>query len=101
MSSRPDSRPAHLHLHPAVPRHWPSPKKDCDWQVTYHLSAPHNRSINDFIDPALYSLNYCTIDNAISLLGKIDLKKAFQLCPVLKEDWPLHGAQCALPSHLA
>ncbi len=69
-------------------------------QVIYHLSAPHGNSINDFIDPSQYSLTYCTIDNAIAminrlgpgcLLGKIDLKNAFRLRPVRKQDWPLLG----------
>ncbi len=68
--------------------------------MIYHLSAPHAHSINDFIDPSQHSLTYCTIDNAIAisnqlgpgcLLGKIDLKNAFRLCPVRKEDWPLLG----------
>ena len=57
-------------------------------------------SINDYINPEYYSLKYCTIDNAITILnelgpgtlmGKIDLKNAFRLCPDSKEDWPLLG----------
>lgn len=76
------------------------PKKDGSWRLIYHLSAPHGSSINDFIDPESYSLSYCTIDDAIAivtklgpgtLMGKIDLKNAFRLCPVSKEDWPLLG----------
>ena len=76
------------------------PKKDGTWRVIYHLSAPHSRSINDYIDPDAFSLSYCTIDDAVlfinqlgpgCLLGKIDLKNAFRLCPVRKEDWHLLG----------
>ena len=76
------------------------PKKDGGWRVIYHLSAPPGESINDFIDPASFSLNYCTIDAAIAILntlgqgalmGKIDLKNAFRLIPVRKEDWNLLG----------
>ena len=76
------------------------PKKDGGWRVIYHLSAPHGSSINDYIDPARFSLHYCTIDSAIStvnnlgpgtLMGKLDLKHAFRLIPVRKEDWHLLG----------
>ena len=76
------------------------PKKDCGWRVIYHLSAPHGSSINDYIDPDQFSLHYCTIDSAIkiinrlgpgALMGKIDLKNAFRLTPVRKQDWNLLG----------
>ena len=76
------------------------PKKDGGWRVIYHLSAPHGSSINDYIDPARFSLHYCTIDAAItilnnlgpgSLMGKMDLKNAFRLMPVRKEDLHLLG----------
>ena len=76
------------------------PKKVGGWRVIYHLSAPHGSSINDFIDPAGFSLHYCTIDSAVriinrlgpgTLMGKIDLKHAFRLMPVRREDWNLLG----------
>ena len=76
------------------------PKKDGGWRVIYHLSAPQGSSINDFINPTHFSLHYCTIDSAIdilnslgprSLMGKIDLKNAFRLIPVRREDWHLLG----------
>jgi len=53
------------------------------WRTIYHLSAPLGLSINDFIDPVAYALNYCTVDDAVAivnklrpgtLLSKIDLK---------------------------
>ena len=68
--------------------------------LTYHLSAPFEQSINDFIDPSSYSLSYCTIDNAYrmlnelgpgALMSKIDLKNAFHLIPVRPQDWNLLG----------
>jgi len=68
--------------------------------IIYHLSAPTNNSINDFIDPEHYSLSYCTIDDAYeilnklgpgALMSKIDLKNAFRLIPVREEDWNLLG----------
>lgn len=76
------------------------PKKDGGWRLIYHLSAPTNQSINDYIDPTTYSLQYSTIDDAIkichevgkgALLAKVDLKNAFRLCPVRPDDWHLLG----------
>ena len=76
------------------------PKHDGGWRIIYHLSAPAQHSINDYIDPESFSLTYCTIDDAYSiinklgpnaLLSKIDLKDAFRLIPVRPEDWNLLG----------
>ena len=38
------------------------PKSNGSWRLIYHLSAPPGTSINDFIDPTEYSLQYHTID---------------------------------------
>ena len=74
------------------------PKKDGGWRTICDLSSPPSSSINDFIDPQRYSLRYCTIDSAIAifniigpraLMGKLDLKNAFRIMPVRKEDWHL------------
>ena len=76
------------------------PKKDNGWRLINHLSAPSGNSINDFIDPKDFSLQYATIDDAIrichslgrgALMAKVDLKNAFRLCPVRREDWHLLG----------
>ena len=76
------------------------PKHDGGWRIIYHLSAPHGFSINDYIDSSLYSLSYCSIDDAYAiinklgpgaLLSKIDLKDAFRLIPVRPADWNLLG----------
>ena len=78
------------------------PKKDGSWRLINHLSAPEDNSINDYIDPCTYSLQYHTIDDAIRLcykLGKdtltckVDIKHAFRLCPVHPSDWHLLGIQ--------
>ena len=72
------------------------PKHDEGWRIIYHLSAPRGSSINDYIDSSLYSLSYCSIDDAYriinklgpgALLSKIDLKDAFRLIPVRPADW--------------
>ena len=76
------------------------PKSDGSWRLIYHLSAPIGNSINDIIDPLEYSLQYSTIDDAITichslgpgaLISKVDLKNAFRLCPVHLDDWQLLG----------
>ena len=76
------------------------PKKDGGWRLICHLSALAGHSINDFINKEDFSLQYKTVDNAIqicqtlgpgALMAKVDLKNAFRLCPVRKEDWHLLG----------
>ena len=71
------------------------PKHDGGWQMIYHLSAPIGLSIIDFIDANTYTLSYCTVDDAYTiinklgqgaLLSKIDLKNAFRLIPVWQQD---------------
>ena len=47
------------------------PKHDRGWRVIYHLSATDGRSINDFIDPFTYSLTYCSIDDAYTVINKL------------------------------
>ena len=47
------------------------PKHDGGWHIIYHLSAPDGRSINDFIDPFTYSLTYCSIDDAYTIINKL------------------------------
>ena len=75
-----------------------TPKHDGGWHMIYHLSAPSNRSVNDFIDADAYTLSYCTVDHVFAivnqlgrgaLMTKIDLKNALGLIPVCQEDWNL------------
>lgn len=65
-----------------------------------HLSAPMSASINDGISKEQYSLHYSTLDEATRLiasigrgtyLAKVDLKSAFRLIPVARQDWELLG----------
>ena len=61
---------------PPLPNFRPSglglvPKHDGGWRIIYHLSAPFAQSINDFIDSQLYSLSYCTIDDAYKILNEL------------------------------
>ena len=76
--------------------------KKCSDSVKYHiihdLSWPPGDSINDHIDPDLYSYIYASFDQAVSLvkkqgvgifMAKLDLADAFKHILVCPEDWPL------------
>ena len=47
------------------------PKHDGGWRIIYHLSASAGQSVNDFIDPFTYSLSYCSIDDAYTIINKL------------------------------
>ena len=75
-------------------------KKNGGWRMIMHLSAPPGRSINDFIPKDDFTLSYSSVDDAVSLvkqlgpqsrMAKVNLKSAFRMCPVRKEDWHLLG----------
>ena len=79
------------------------PKKHSDkFRAIFHLSFPKsgNSSINHFIDKDDFSLQYITIDKAISAIqrfgsdcsmAKTDIESAFRLFPVHPRDWELLG----------
>ena len=78
------------------------PKKNGKLRPIHHLSAPFGQSVNDGISREDFSLQYVTVDHAISLivqhgpgayLSKVDIKSAFRTCPVRREDWPLLGIE--------
>lgn len=55
------------------------------------LSRPFGSSVNDAISKVDYTLNYCSVDDAVrtltslgrgALMAKLDLKHAFRLIPV-------------------
>lgn len=67
-----------------------------------HLLASVGYSINDFISSEDFSLCYASVDDAVRLLlalrtgaqmAKVDLKAAFRMIPVRKQDWELLGIQ--------
>ena len=47
------------------------PKHDGGWRIIYHLLAPPGISINDFIDPNSYTLSYCLVDDAYSIINEL------------------------------
>lgn len=70
------------------------------YRLIHHLSHPEGNSVNEFIDPALCSVEYTSFDEAIymvqdlgrgCLLGKSDIKSAFRLLPVNPTDFDLLG----------
>ena len=76
------------------------PKKNGKWRMIHHLSAPLGLSVNDHIPKEPYSLQYSSVDDAVHLLcslgkgarmAKVDLKSAFRIIPVRKQDWELLG----------
>ena len=76
------------------------PKRSGGWRMITHLSAPPGGSINDYIQREEFSLQYCSIDDAIrliqkhgqgTLMAKVDIKNAFRLLPVQRTDWHLLG----------
>ena len=77
------------------------PKKEPgEFRLIHHLSYPSGKSLNDFIDPKLCSVQYTSFDEAVHmvqdlgrgcLLGKSDIKSAFRLLPVSVLDFDQLG----------
>ena len=77
------------------------PKKGGKWRMILYLSAPLGKSINDHISKEDFSLYYTSMDDdAIhilsalgkgALMAKVDLKSAFRMVPVRRQDWELLG----------
>ena len=76
------------------------PKKGGKWRMILHLSVPPGQSINDYISKEEFSLRYASIDDATrmlsalgkgALMAKVDLKSAFRMVPVCRNDWELLG----------
>jgi len=68
------------------------PKNDGCWQTICHHSAPHGPSVNDHIDPDLFTLTYCSVDDDYAiinslgtdaLMSKIDLKMHSVYAPMI------------------
>lgn len=71
-----------------------------EYRLIHHLSYPQGFSVNDFIDPRLTSVQYTSFDEAVHMLQdlgqncklfKMDLKNAFRLLPVNRDDFSLLG----------
>lgn len=71
-----------------------------EFRLIHHLSYPAGNSLNDFIDPALCTVQYTSFDEAVHmvqdlgqgcLLGKADIKSAFRLLAVSPHDFDQLG----------
>ena len=79
----------------------PVPKKGgSDTRLIMDLSFPKGDAINDYIDPDDCTIKFDSFDRAIEMvsklgkgaqLEKLDIKSAYHICPVRKEDWDLSG----------
>ena len=76
------------------------PKNSGGMRLITHLSYPYGNSVNDFIDPYFSSVHYSKFDNVIdiiqrlgkgAIMGKRDIKSAFNLCPVHPDDFNILG----------
>ena len=84
----------HCHISPLGAE----PKPDGSARLILDLSQPTGDSVNDNINKAEFPCNYTHFDAATDLvfrmgrgcyLTKVDIKHAYRLLPVRKEDWPL------------
>lgn len=71
-----------------------------EFRMIHHLSHPPGESVNDFIDPALCTVQYTSFDEAVHLvqdlgrqckLFKSDIKSAYRLIPINPSDFELLG----------
>ena len=87
----------HFQCHPIgiVPKKTPGKL----WTIM-DLSYPEGHSINDFIDKEEFSLQYVTVDKAVSFilelgpgcfLSNIDIAQAFRIIPASPAQWNLLG----------
>ena len=72
------------------------------WHLIVDLSFPEGHSVNDGIDFNLASMRYSHIDDAVrviralgqgALLAKVDLKSAYRVIPMHRDDWHLLAIQ--------
>ena len=75
-----------------------APKPDGSVRLILDLSSPRGQSVNDGISKEEFTCKYSKFDDAVSiilhlgkgaLMGKIDIKHAFRICPVDPEQWSL------------
>ena len=75
-------------------------KSPGEYRLIHHLSYPDNKSINDGIPDEAASVQYTTVDDAITVIrslgvacfmAKTDIRKAFRLLPIREEEHHLLG----------
>ena len=93
---------------PAIPSYRISPlgvvpkKVPGEFRVIHNLSYPDGESVNDYIPKEFATVQYATIQNAISVIkeadsivfmAKVDIEAAFRSIPISPKDSPLLGFQ--------
>ena len=80
----------------------PKPHQPGKWRLIVDLSFPEGHSVNNGISPALCSIKYSSVDDAVSIIqkygphtqmAKLDLQSAYRMVPVHPEDHRLLGMQ--------
>ena len=75
-------------------------KPDGSVHLILDMSAPRGDALNERINKERFSCRYSLFDYAVEMvagagryayMAKLDIKNAFRLCPVRKEDWWLLG----------
>ena len=78
----------------------PKPHQPGKWRLITDLSSPKGSSVNDGVAPALCSVSYASVDDAVrciaslgrgALLAKFDIASAYWAVPVHPEDRRLLG----------
>lgn len=74
------------------------------FRLIHNLSSPLGHSVNDAIRPELKSVKYCKVSDVVDhllrrggergFLIKFDIKDAFRVVPVHRDDWKLLGMVC-------
>ena len=76
------------------------PKKDGAYRIILDLSSVCGSSINEGISRDDFSIKYSSFDDAVTLIrssgtstfmAKINIRHAFRLCPVRRDQWGLLG----------
>lgn len=78
------------------------PKSNGKWRLIFNLSDPVNFSVNDAIPEAKKTVQYCSVNEVATFiarrfrhlqpyLSKIDLKDAYRMVPIKKDQWKYLG----------
>lgn len=75
-------------------------KEKGKFRMIHNLSAPYGRSVNDAIPGDVKSVSYCRLTDVVDLIlrtggghfmSKTDIKDAFRICPIHRDDWKWLG----------
>ena len=96
----PYDEPPHVQNYKISPLGVVPKKTPRKFRIIHHLSYPEGSSVNDFIPREISSVQYETVQDAISIItqtrlpvfmAKVDIESAFRIIPVSPIDRPLLG----------